>query len=347
MRKFISVTEDTSIYQRYPANNAGLDEIIEVGKVIKSTDVGTMYSSGSVRALLNLNIPSQNQYPTNSVYYLHLRLANAKNVNRYQKIEVFPVSRSWTEGSGYFYQDIVNASDGATWQECNKDINWTVSGSDYVTTVSASYTISAVPITDVKINVTSIIAPVVSGSNTIPWNGLLIKYPTSDETDHTNTGNIKFFSSNTHTIFSPKIEVLYVDQAFSTGSLKPIPNGNVKVVPKNLKESYTVGEIDKVYLVVRDPFPDKRFDAVQRYKTTYYLPSSSYFRITDELSGTIVYDFDQYSAINCDSSGSYIMLDTSALDINRYYTIDLKINNNGLVFFPEFNYSFKVDNDGY
>lgn len=347
MRKFISATQDASIYQRYQTQNTGLDEILEVGKIIKSTDSATMYSSGSARILINFDIPSLNQYPTNSLYYLNLRLANAKAVNRYQKLEVYPVSRSWVEGSGYFYQDMVTSEDGVTWNTYDKNSSWVSSGSDYISTISSSYTFVTVPITDVKINITNLIAPVVSGSNTIPWNGIIIKYPTSDEINHTNIGNIKFFSSNTHTIFSPKLEVLYVNQTFSTGSLKPIPNGNVTIIPKNLKESYTIGEVDKVYLVVRDPFPDKRFDAVQRYRTTYYLPSSSYFRITDQMSGVVIYDFDQYSAINCDSSGSYITLDTSALDINRYYNIDLKINNNGLTFFPEFNYSFKVDNDGY
>jgi hypothetical protein len=347
MKTFISVTEDTSIYQRFANSNAGLDEILEIGKIIKSTDVDSMYSSASARILLNLNIPSENQYPSNSLYFLNLKIANAKNVNRYQKIEVYPISRSWTEGSGYFYQDVRNANDGATWTDYESSSAWVVKGGDYVSTISASYTFSAVPITDVRINVTNLISPVVSGSNTVPWNGLLVKFPTADETNSQNKRNIKFFSSNTHTIFAPKLEVLYPSQVFTTGSLKPIPNGNVKVIPKNLKESYTLGEIDKVYFVVRDPFPDKRFDATQRYKTMYYLPSSSYFRITDQVSGVIIYDFDQYSAINCDSSGSYIILDTTFLDINRYYTIDLKVNNNGLVFFPEFNYSFKVDNDGY
>jgi hypothetical protein len=347
MRTFIPIKEDASIYQRYPLTNTGLDEVLEVGKVVKSTDGDAMYASGSARILLNIDMPSENQYPTNSLYYLNLKIANAKNVNRYQTLEVYPVSRSWVEGSGYFYQDTQNSEDGVTWTTYNATSNWNSPGGNFVTSTSSLYEMSSVPITDVKINVTNIISSVVRGINTTPWNGLIIKFPTADEANSKNKGNIKFFSSNTHTIFAPKLEVLYPSQVFSTGSLKPIPNGNVTVIPKNLKESYTIGEIDKVYLIVRDPFPDKRFDAVQRYRSMYYLPSSSYFRITDQVSGVVVYEFDQYSSINCDSSGSYITLDTTSLDIDRYYTIDLKINKNGLVFFPEFNYSFKVDNDGY
>lgn len=346
MRTFLKATQDATIYQRYSGSNSGLDEILEVGKVKLSTDVNNMFASSSARILLNFNIPSNNQYPSQSVYYLNLRIANATTVDRNQRIEVFPISSSWSEGSGYFYQDVRNSQDGATWVTSDTDTSWSTAGGDYSTAVSASYTVSEFPITDLRINVTNIIAPVVSGSNTIPWNGLLIKFPNADETNSRNIGNIKLFSSNTHTIFEPTIEIAYNSQTFITGSLKPIPQRKFTVVPKNLKESYTLGEVDKIYLVVRDVYPDRRFDAVQRFKTTYYLPSSSYYRIRDQQSGAILYDFDQYSAIECDQSGSYIMLDTSGLQVNRHYDIDIKVVGNNVVLFPDFDYTFKVDKNG-
>jgi hypothetical protein len=335
MRLFLSPTQDATIYQRYPTLNSGLDEIVEVGKIVKNLDGSGMYASASTRTLIHFDIPSLQQYPVTSKYFLNLRIANATNVNRYQKLEVYPISSSWVEGSGYFYQDVENSQDGVTWE----------TGSIYSTDISASYTVSTLPIQDIKIDVTSLIAPVVAGSNITPWNGLLIKFPTLDENDSTNKGNIKFFSSNTHTVFSPKLEIVYVDQSFVTASLKPILDRELSIIPKNLKEVYTIGEVSNVHLVVRDKFPDKRFDATQRYRPQYYLPSSSYFRIRDAASGHIIYDFDQYSALNCDNSGSYFILDTSALEINRYYTIDLKVQNGTKVFFPPFNYEFKVDID--
>jgi hypothetical protein len=346
MKTFIKPSQDASIYQQYSTLNSGLDEILEVGKVAKSLTATNAYASASARTLLQFDIPSANQYPSTANYYLNLRIANATNINRYQSLEIYPVSKSWIEGSGYFQQDIKNVNDGVTWKNATKTQSWTASGSDYVPSISASYVFSSVPIEDVRINITNLIAPVVSGSNQTPWYGLLIKFPLSDESDSANIGNVKFFSGNTHTIFAPTIEVAWNSQVFITGSLKPISTGNVSIIPKNIKEAYTVGEIDKIYLVVRDKYPDKRFDAVQRYKTTYYLPSESYYRIKDEVSGMTMYDFDSYSAINCDASGSYILLDTSALEVSRYYTIELKVQSNNLVFFPEFNYAFKVDTNG-
>lgn len=345
MKIFLLPTEDASIYQRYPTKNTGLDEILEIGKNIKSLDGPNMYSSGSTRTLINFDIPSNQQYPSDAKYFLNLKIANAEKVNRYQKLEVHQVSGSWVEGSGYFYQDVENSEDGVTWTTIDSNTTWNTSGSDYYPTPSASYTISKYPIQDVKIDITNIISPIVSGTNLSPWNGLLIKFPDTDEDDNRNVGNIKFFSSNTHTIFAPTLEVVYLDQIFFTGSLKNIKNSNLSVISQNLKESYTQGEIDKVYFVVRDRFPDKRFDAVQRYRTQYYLPSESYFRIRDEVSDVVLYDFDQYSAINCDASGSYMILNTSQFEPNRYYTIDLKIKTGSLVFFPEFKYTFRVDSN--
>jgi len=343
MRTFILPSKDTTIYQRYPTYNSGLDEILEVGKLKKSTDMGVMYASSSARALISFDITASGAYPTSSKYFLNLYLANATNVFRYQKIEVLPISQSWVEGSGYRYQDVKNAEDGATWISASSNTLWTNSGSDFTTNLTASVILSEFPLQDIRIDVTTLIAPVISGSNITPWNGLILKFPTADEANSSNTGNIKIFSSNTHTVYSPTLEIVWNDQIFTTGNLKPIPNGNVSIVAKNLKEAYTEGEIDKVYLVVRDRFPDKRFDATQRYKNQYYLPSSSYFRLKDQVSGVTLQKFDQYSAVHCDASGSYILLDTNGLYSDRYYTLDLKVSSGSLVFFPEFLYTFKID----
>jgi hypothetical protein len=362
MRTFIKTSQDATIYQRYPNRNTGLDETLEVGKITSSPRTGsTNAANGAVRSLLMFSGIQQGAYTSSAEYYLNLYLADAKNINRYQVIEVCPISSSWIEGSGYFYQDVKNIEDGVTWNVSNVAYGtgslWLTPGGDFTTLLTASYQFSDIPLTsNVKINITNLITPLIEGlpsdeaiasgsaSALVPsWNGLLIKFPDGDENNQSNVGNIKFFSGNTHTVFEPNIEVVWRDQEFFTGSLKPIPSSGVIISPKNLKESYIQGEIDNIYLVVRDKYPDKKFDSVQRYKNAYYLPSGSYFRIRDELSQVEIYKFDAYSAINCDPSGSYIKLDTRGLNTGRYYSIDLKVNSGQLVFFPEFNYTFRID----
>jgi hypothetical protein len=328
-----------------PAINAGLDEILEVGKVRNLEDnTGTTASTLS-RFLVNFDI-EDNDYPENAKYFLNLYISNASNVNRYQLLNVHPVSKQWIEGSGYRVQDVINALDGCTWMSSQKNILWDDLGGDYIVNVSSSYEFKDIPISDVKIDVTNLMSSIISDTSPYPWRGLIVKFPDDDELDLTNFGNIKFFSGNTHTIFEPRLEVAWDDQVFITGSLKPIKDSNIKITPKNLKQSYTRGEINKIYLVVRDPYPDKRFDATQRYKNVYYLPSASYFRITDSVSGIKIHDFDEYSAINCDPSGSYILLDTTGLDVDRFYKLELKITTEQLVFFPAIEYEFKVETNG-
>jgi hypothetical protein len=334
---------DTSYITERGALNTGIDEILEVGKNDGISGENTGTQRGVVRFLINFDIPSNNQYPPDAKYFLNLYLANASTVNRYQLLNVHPITQEWIEGSGYRVQDRVNMQDGCTWILAKKNVAWESLGGDFLPTISASYEFSSIPIQDVRVDITNIISPVVNNTNISPWYGLIAKFPAADETDPSNIGNIKFFSGNTKTIFEPRLEIAWNDQVFITGSLKPINDSNVKVVARNLKQSYTRGEIDKIYLVVRDPYPDKRFDAVQRYKNMYYLPSSSYFRITDSVSGIKIYDFDEYSTINCDASGSYILLNTLGLDVDRFYKIELKVQTNSLVFFPSFNYEFKVE----
>jgi hypothetical protein len=346
MRVFLKPSEDATVYQRYPTINSGLDEVIEIGKLINSTDGNNLYSSGSCRILMNFDI-TESMFPSESRYFLNLYLANARDIDKGQQIEIYPISQNWNEGSGYFYQITETQSNkGVTWKNLDTNISWSVEGGTFSSQPSASTNVQQRPLKDVRVEITNLISPVVAGTNVTPWNGIILKYPNVDEISSLVISNIKLFSSNTYTIFSPKLEVVWNDQVFITGSLRPIPNINVSILPKNIKQSYIDGEISKVYLVVRDKYPDRRYDTTQRYKSIYYLPSSSYFRIRDTVSDVELYKFDIYSYISCDSGGSYIMLDTRGLEPNRYYNIDLKVEmSDGQVFFPEFDYQFKVKSD--
>jgi len=330
MRNFLNPTKDTTIYQAYPTNNAGLDEILEIGKVI-NTEVdlisSSSYATGSARALLYFDLPTTASVNASASYYLNLRLANATEVNRNQKLIVYPVSRSWTEGSGFFYQNVKNVNDGATWTQCETNVSWSVSGGDFITSsTSASATLSTYPLQDLRIDVTNILRPIVSQSLQSTFHGLVVKFPDADETDKNNKGNIKVFSAQTHTIHLPTLEIAWNSQQFVTGSLQGIPSTlNAKIVPTNLQSKYTKGDVVRLNFVVRDAYPLRSFDSTLRYKNKYYLPSSSYYSITDVQANTVIVPFDSYSAVDCDSNGAFITLDTAPLYSGRYYSIKLKI----------------------
>ena len=328
MRKILTSSADTSIYQRYPINNFGLDEIIEVGKVTKPEDFGVMYSASAARILINFNITDSGSFPANASYFLNLKIANATKLPYSQELIVNKISGSWVEGSGYFAQGYTNPRDGATWSGSNAaaPVSWSNFGGDYYTTPSQSLTLSEYPLQDLRIDVSSLLQPVISES--LVWNGLLVRFSSTSETDYVNEGNIKFFSKQTHTIHQPTLEVVWDDSTFVTGSLKPIPNTyDIETVPKNVKETYVRGAKEKVRFIVRDKYPQKNFDSTLRYKSVYYLPTSSYFSVTDTQANTVVLPADQYAKLSCDATGSYFVLDTSNLYKNRYYAVNLEIDN--------------------
>lgn len=332
MRKILTASKDTTIYQAYPTNNAGLDEILEIGKLI-NVDVEmtspTQYATGSVRSLIYFDLPTTESVSATAQYYLNLKLADAKNVYKNQGIVIYQVSRSWDEGSGYFYQQPKNVNDGATWGQVNNFTSWSMSGGDFLTASnSASVTLSTYPLQDLRINVTNILQPIVSQSLQNTFYGLVLQFPEYDEDNYQNEGNIKFFSTQTHTIHQPTLEIIWNTQSFITGSLIAIPSSlDVKIVPNNIQSTYQRGDVTKINLVVRDKYPLKSFDSTLRYKNKYYLPSSSYYSIIDSQANVTVIPFDDYSKIDCDTAGSYIVLDTSPLYKGRFYKLKLKLVN--------------------
>jgi hypothetical protein len=334
MRKYITASYDTTIYEKYPTLNTGLDEIIEVGKIPSSSfPIDEAFVSCSARALLDFNLDYT--WTGSASYFLNLKLANAESVKYNQYLVVGHVSESWDEGTGYFYQQPYNAQDGATWNQKSQYVSWSLAGSPLITSPVVSGTLT--PDNDFRIDVTNIIAPLISQS--LSFNGFYIKYPTTDEDDFRSVGNIKFFSVQTHTIHQPTLEIVWADQTFVTGTLKPIPPVDPIIVTTNqLSTEIQKGTVQRVRLTVRNKFPERNFNGELRFSNKYYLPSESYFRIVDSLSGVTYGLFDQYNAINCDATSSYFTLDTSPLYRNRIYHVEISYNTgNGGVSFAKLN----------
>jgi hypothetical protein len=327
MRKLISMTKDASIYEAYANINTGFDEIIEVGKLPNTSDIGTTsYLTSSVRILLNFATDST--WPSSAEYFLNLKIARGIDVKNSQQLIVGAISQSWDEGSGYFYQQPFNKDDGATWNSASMSTTWPSPGGYLNTSTTASYTIESYPIEDIRINVTNIMQPIISGS--IPFYGLYIKFPTEDEQDSRNSGLIKFFATQTHTVHQPKLEVVWASQAFATGSLKRLPlDSPISITSNALISQYEQGTIEKIRLIVRDKFPDRAFNTNMRFANKYYLPSESYYRVVDITTGVGYGEFDQYNAIDCDATGSYFVLNTNPLYKNKEYAVEIKYLHNG------------------
>lgn len=343
MRTFLIPSKDATLYQSYPLNNAGLDEILEIGKVVDTALTIPSYLSSSARTIMSFDLPTTASVPSNAEYFLNLRFANASKVHRNQELQVSLVSQSWTEGSGYLYQNVVNVNDGATWSQATPAVSWSLSGGDTLATPTASMVLSSYPFEDIRMNVTTLLQPFVSESRQAEFHGLLLQFPTVDEVNEDNEGVLSIFSSNTHTIHAPTLEIAWDSQSYVTGStLESIASLDVKIIPTNVQEEYTKGDVSRIYITVRDTYPTRAFDATLRYANKYYLPSSSYYSIIDARTNVSIVPFDAYSAVDCDESGMYIDLDTSPLFTGRFYTLKLRIVSGSHTKTVDMNTLFKI-----
>ena len=357
-RIFITASSDATIYEKYANLNTGHDEILEVGK--KQDKLAT--SNGKVRSLIKFTLTDLDGAPTSSEAYLNLKVANATKLNQDARVYIYPISRSWEEGSGYFDSDgfFIASSDGATWNVHTSGSNWSGSsddqhgaispahgaGSDYNFTPMVSASVTDIRNDEIRINVTDIVKPMYSGSGspeTFTSNyGLLMTFSGSAEADINNVGNIKFFSRQTHTVHEPTLELVWLNHSIVTGSLKTLSSLDIEIAPRNMKAEYNAGSVLKMYFTVRDKYPAKAYANTRRFENRYYLPpSGSIYTIVDAGSGTTVVPFDDYSHLDCDATGSYLTLDTKPLYKNRFYELSLKTTLGSEVYFSR-PFRFKV-----
>lgn len=330
MRTLIFPFQDTTLYSEFPATNTGFDEIIEVGKSGVSNEI--------VRSLIQFDLSSVGALPSGSKFELNLYVANADSLQYQQQVEVRPVTESWVGGSGYFSQDVIQDTDGATWSNRQKGVHWTVSGSALADT-SASVTLNR-PLTDVSMDVTSLVTAWLGGS---PNNGFVLTFPSASEADTTNKGIVKFFSNETHTIFRPHLALVWDDQQYVTGSLTAYPSSSLLVTPATLRPTYRVGETVRVDLSVREQQPTKSFATVfTAFEGNKYLPATSYFSIVDELSGTTIIPFSESSKISCDGVTSYFKFNVQNMYPLRYYRVRIKVDHDGLSEIFDAGHIFKV-----
>jgi len=319
-RRFVTASQDASIYEAYPTVNSGFDEILEVGKAMRDL------TNEPARALIKFEMPDD--VPISASVFLNLRLAHAENLSTDETMWVYPMSSSWVEGSGYFYQQQYNAEDGATWNSPDSGSDWAVDGGDWLSTPSSSVSLNRFPLGDLRIDVTDIVQGWISSSD-YPNHGFMVKLDTTAEDRPTNDARLAFFSKQTHTIYQPTLEFCWSDQSIESGSLTVMPSTIVEIAPTNLPSYYSKGEVRKLYFNVRDKFPRKSYDGLQRFRNMYYLPLDTQVEIRDAQSGMVVIAFDQYSTLDTDTSGSYFLVDTTPMERYRFYNIRLKISVDG------------------
>lgn len=341
MHIFYTSSYDASVYLQQPEQNAGRDEILEVGKLYYGT------TKDIARAFLKFDV-SNLETGSGWKAYLNLKSANSEEIPLEYTIYTNAVSQSWSMGTGTKFDNIT--SDGISWKYRNGIDSWqdntlggtaifaagttgsaNAEGGTWYLSGSTSQSFNYEP-DDIRIDVTNIVNYWLSGS--LPNNGFIVHHGLDAESDTLDYGVLKFFSKETETIYEPKLEIVWDDSTFVTGSLTPVTGSaeeGYKVVLTNLKTKYPANSMIKIRVKGRDMYPLKTFGTTFEYDHTKHLPSgSAYYQLEDYKTGEVIYPFGNYTKISCDSESNYFNMSLHTLPINRTYKLKIKIIESGI-----------------
>ena len=352
---------DTTLYSggTTASRNTGIDEILEVNKVVNNN--GTVGNVSRILIDFDLNYISQSvvdgKIPSTAKYYLNLFDATSEEVEVEQPLHIYMVSGSWKQGTGKLDHDPVT-DDGATYQYRDHEAKtpWVTGsvltdGGGWFTASTGQYEVStSYDLTfdkkDVRANVTDLVNNFIYSSSDYPNNGFIVKredsgshgdHPSSSmfdfdagqEGDSSRLGNLKYFSRETHTIYPPKLEAVWDDSSWSTGSLSPLSSTdleNLKIYFKNLRQEYQEKSIVKFRLVGRELYPSSSFSATPSELTIKYLPSASiFYEVKDADTEEVIVPFGTGSAISCDSTGNFFRVQMDGFQAERNYRFSVKV----------------------
>ena len=350
MYYFVTSSKDASIYIQQPKQNTGLDEVLEVSKVYYGSlkDISRSLIKFDIS---NLSSSIASGEVTMSAADLILKECESVEIPLEYTLEAYPVSQSWEMGIGTRFDEI--STDGVTWNYKSSGSNWLDGDMNPQTTGSYNgrggtwYTGSeatqsfSYESSDIQMNVLSAMNSWVDG--TFPNEGFIIKHESSKENDTVDYGQLKFFGKETHTIHQPKIRIGWDDSIFETGSLSSITlTEDIKINCKRLKKSYKVNTTPKIEVHCRDLYASRTFSNTFAYNDVAYLPTSSYYQITDLNSNDIIIPFGDYSKISCNASGNYFKVNLTNFEINREYKVEFKIERSGSVEYFDDDITFQV-----
>jgi hypothetical protein len=349
--------KDATIYETSAEKNTGVDSILEL---LHEKKGDANYNS---RILLQFNQSEINKfisdYSANPLKYeLVLNVAKIEESPIEVMVETKAISGSWEMGTGnYNSTPIVKNGTSWKWQDYSGSLPWITSESAENTyqfsSVSGGGTWHSSSLytntqsianvkSDIIFDVTNIFNSYYSG--TIDSDGILIKFVSKSENSSYGYYSYKFFSNESHTIYSPKLRLIWDDSSYSTGSLSLIDNSKEFVVYSKIKEIYNQSEKAKIRIFSRPKFIEKTYATQSQYLINYALPSASYYEIRDTVTDDVIIPFDTIGTkISCDSTSNYFYLFMDNFQPERYYKILVKVKFNP---FEEFilddNVMFKV-----
>ncbi len=334
--------------------NTGQDEILELKKYYFDSKL-----QGSTRILVQFDTSKIISYISSSVlpndYKVYLRLweaAGTSGLSDEYNVMCYPVNwgKDWDEGPGR-EDDNPKTTDGVSWlyrkNSNGIEVEWGTPGALEVSgdaiRVSQSFSLSSPDIEmditkQFKYNQRSAIAPKDSGYLLTLGSGshYVNESPTTYEQSTGSFEDLKFFSRQTNTIYSPKLEIRWDDHlpatGSNTGSLTPLDlSGQTEnyVYQLHTREAYKETETVKFRFGARKRYIDKSFTtSVQTVSGSYFAEGSASYSIIDMATNEDVIPFSAYTTMSCDPISPYFTQDLNTFEPNRAYKILLKVKHN-------------------
>ena len=367
----ITSSIDATMYEQFEAKNTGLDEVLQLQKIISESTTNSTFNS-RILTKFNLGYISSSilsgDIPAFFEADLKLYTHEAQSLPFSYTLYTYAVSQSWemgigrethnpktTEGVSWKYRD--GESVGTVWETASADFGagssgsletqTTVGGGNWWTGSAASQSFEYQS-TDVCMNVSQLVKAWLSGSffggPIVNNDGFLVKRSDVDEYNGKNFGDIRFFSKETHTVYQPKLQFKWNDFSPATESLSQLDiAGDIFVYVKNNRDLIHRESKERFRLVGRDRFVSKSYANSTAELDVKHLPTNSYWSIEDYNTGETVIDFDTtYTKISCDSSGNYIDLWMDQFETDRRYKFVIKATSGSTVKIFDDDLTFKV-----
>jgi len=293
---------------------------------------------------------------------LNLFAGENKRLTSDHTLVAFPLSQSFDEGTQRYDANPPSVTtgsfqpaNGATWMHRTMATSSTWAGSGMGASGSYSlqigggiwYTGSAfrsettflsVDNLDLEMDVTSVIQKYSASfyqsadyPTGIPNNGFIIKKPREIEEDGFGFGQLQYFSSDTHTIYPPKLTFKWDDSfripsSLSSGNI--LRTGDVFLALYNNKGEFQRKSKQRFRLTVRKRYPDRTFVTTSNYLATKYLPRTSYYSVRDAETDEVIIPFDtEYTKLSADSEGMFFDLWMEGFQPERYYKLMFRVDN--------------------
>jgi hypothetical protein len=375
---------DTFIYTEDIQGNAGRDEVLELGgyPVAATGQTSRMlfkYNTTQIQNVVDSKIGS-NPFQAN----LHVYLASAYEIPQSLTINAYPTYQSWVNGVGKF-GDIPTDKSGVSWIYrtpqstldgapsgsrwlLDHNLHNIISGSmpvgvtgSYNSTyeggggnwytgsnginLEATQVINLNDDADLNINITN--AVVLHYSESIVNNGYIVKLSDDIEFNTTSSIRLKYYSSDTNTIYPPYLEFTWDDSVYETGSLSVLTVAESVINLTNNKGRYVDEGKQRFRLIARPKYPTRTFTTGSAYSVNYALPTTSYWGLRDEFTEEMIIPFSTGSTkISCDALGPYFDVYMDGLQPERYYRVLIKTEIDGSTVVVDNSDTFKVVRNG-